>query len=64
MGNKKKAAERLAKALQGHGDSCEAAHLLLQIDRKQRPSAVNSEAKVARLVRGRNGGCSYFAKSR
>jgi tetratricopeptide (TPR) repeat protein len=64
MGNKKKAAERLAKALQGHGDSCEAAHMLLAIDRKQRPSAVNSEAKVAKLVRGRNGGCSYFAKSK
>ena len=64
MGNKKKAAERLAKALQGHGDSCEAAHLLLKIDRKQRPSAVNTEAKVVRLVRGRNGGCSYFARSK
>ena len=34
------------------------------IDRKQRPSAVDSEAKVARLVRGRNGGCSYLAKSK
>ena len=64
MGNKRKAAERLSKALQGHGDSCEAAHLLLQIDRKQRPSTVNSEAKVVRLVRGRNAGCSYFAKSK
>ena len=51
-GQQAKAAERLAKALQGHGDSCEAAHLLLTIDRKQRPSAVNSEAKVAKLVRG------------
>jgi tetratricopeptide (TPR) repeat protein len=63
-GNKKKAAERLARALQGHGDSCEAAHLLLQIDRKHRPAAVNSEAKVARLVKGRNGACSYLARSK
>jgi tetratricopeptide (TPR) repeat protein len=58
-GERKRAAQRLARALQGHGDSCEAARLLLGIERKLRPSSVNTDAKVVRTVRGRNGGCVH-----
>ena len=57
-GDRKQAAQRLARALQGHGDSCEAARLLLGIERKLRPASASTEAKIVRAVRGRNGGCT------
>jgi tetratricopeptide (TPR) repeat protein len=58
-GNKKAAAQWLALALKGHGDTCEAARLLLSIEARDRPSALRQTARVARVVRGRNGGCLH-----
>jgi tetratricopeptide (TPR) repeat protein len=61
-GDRKLAARRLSGALEGHGDTCEAARLLAGIDRRHRPSSVNSDAKIARQVRTRNGGCGGIGK--
>jgi tetratricopeptide (TPR) repeat protein len=58
-GNKKAAAQWLALALKGHGDSCEAARLLLSIDARDRPAALRQTARVVRVVRGRNGACVH-----
>jgi tetratricopeptide (TPR) repeat protein len=56
-GDPKAAAPRLHRALQSSAEACEAARLLLTIDRKARPAAVNTEAKVTALVKA-HGGCA------
>ena len=58
-GNRKNAGKWLAQALKGHGDSCEAARLLLSLDARDRPSALRKPARVVQAVRGRNGGCVH-----
>ncbi|HEY0708615.1 MAG TPA: tetratricopeptide repeat protein [Polyangia bacterium] len=60
-GDPKAAAIRLHRSLQASAEACEAARLLLTIDRKSRPAAVNTEAKVAALVKA-HGGCANPAR--
>jgi tetratricopeptide (TPR) repeat protein len=61
-GDRRTAARRLAKALRGHGDTCEAARLLLTIDRRYRPSSVGTESRIARALKGRNAGCVHLRR--
>jgi tetratricopeptide (TPR) repeat protein len=60
-GERRGAARRLAGALKGHGDACEAARLLQTIDRRHRPGSLASESRLAQAVaqalKGRNSGC-------
>jgi hypothetical protein len=61
-GDRRTAARRLARALRGHGDACEAARLLLGIDRKYRPSSVSTESRIAAPFKGRNAGCVHLRR--
>jgi tetratricopeptide (TPR) repeat protein len=58
-GDGKTAALRLHRAVQTSPDACEAARLLLTIDKKLRPTAVATDAKVGALLRAHNGGCVH-----
>jgi tetratricopeptide (TPR) repeat protein len=58
-GDGKTAALRLTRAVQTSPDACEAARLLLTIDKKARPAAAATDAKVVALLRGHNGGCAH-----
>jgi tetratricopeptide (TPR) repeat protein len=57
-GSRKEAARRLAHALHGHGDTCEAARLLHGIDKALRPSSLAGSFKS---VRARNAECPHVA---
>jgi hypothetical protein len=61
-GDRRGAARRLAKALRGHGDTCEAARVLMSIERKYRPGSVSTDAKVAATLKGRNAGCVHLRR--
>jgi tetratricopeptide (TPR) repeat protein len=61
-GDRRTAGRRLARALRGHGDACEAARLLLTIDRRSRPSSVSSESRIASALKGRSSGCVHLRK--
>jgi tetratricopeptide (TPR) repeat protein len=61
-GQRRTAARGLQRALKGHGDACEAARLLMTIDRKYRPSSVATDARIARTFKGRNSGCVYLER--
>jgi tetratricopeptide (TPR) repeat protein len=61
-GDRRTAGRRLAKALKGHGDACEAARLLQTIDRRYRPSLVSSDARIAAALKGRSSGCVHLRK--
>ena len=61
-GDRRTAARRLARALKGHGDACEAARLLMSIDRRYRPSSVATDGKIALALKGRNAGCAHLRK--
>jgi tetratricopeptide (TPR) repeat protein len=58
-GDTKTAALRLTRAVQTGPDGCEAARLLLTIDKKLRPAAVATDGKVVALLRARTGGCIH-----
>ncbi len=65
MGNKPKAGRTAGQGPAGPRRRCEAARLLLTIDRKHRPSAVNSEAKVAAAgARAATAAAATLAKSK
>ena len=51
-------ASHVADALHGHGDTCEAAHLLLGLERTARPAGLGASLKA---VRARNSACVYLA---
>ncbi len=61
-GDRRTAARRLARALKGHGDACEAARLLLTIDRRHRPASVASDSRVAAALKGRSSACIHLRK--
>jgi tetratricopeptide (TPR) repeat protein len=61
-GDRRTAARRLARALKGQGDVCEAARLLQTIDRRYRPYSVSSDAKVMAALKGRSSGCVHLRR--
>jgi hypothetical protein len=58
-GDRRTASRRLARALRGQGDGCEAARLLLTIDRRYRPLSVATEGRIALALKGRNSACVH-----
>jgi tetratricopeptide (TPR) repeat protein len=57
-GEPRVAAQRLQRALAGHGDTCEAARLFLAVDKSFRPAAGNAGL---RSLKSRNGSCAYLS---
>jgi tetratricopeptide (TPR) repeat protein len=62
IGDRRTAARRLARALKGHGDVCEAARLLQSIERRYRPNSVSTDAKVATALKGRSSACIHLRR--
>jgi tetratricopeptide (TPR) repeat protein len=61
-GDAKAAAPRLQRAIQSSSEACEAARLLMTIDKKARPSALATDAKIASYLRSNNSTCVRGAK--
>lgn len=63
-GDERRGARHLKHALQGHGDTCEAARLILSLDGKKRPPTVRTPSRLARHLAKRNAACAALASPR